>query len=158
MPLLNHKEALLILSGIASEATMKNKNFLDPQQYIQIFEAYQDKCLKNRDIQTLSYSQIATVVWAYSIVKSSPEQKNLEFWNAVLDHVENLIAYQAGNEQSLYHTIIIGKGLSHIDPEMSRCIQFWSHFKSFFSDTQVLQANFARLSWNELVSILFTLS
>jgi hypothetical protein len=34
MPDLNHKEALLILSGIASEASMKNKSFLEPQEYI----------------------------------------------------------------------------------------------------------------------------
>jgi len=36
----NQTEALLILSGIASEASMKTKGYLDPALYTSIFEAY----------------------------------------------------------------------------------------------------------------------
>lgn len=36
----NQTEALLILSGIASEASMKTKGYLEPSLYTSIFEAY----------------------------------------------------------------------------------------------------------------------
>jgi len=47
MPTFNQKEALLILSGIASEASNKNKAALDPQLYTQIFESFMNKSVKN---------------------------------------------------------------------------------------------------------------
>ena len=62
------------------------------------------------------------------------------------------------HDTSLYHTIIIAKGLSSIDPSMTRCFQFWRHFKSLFQDSQTLHQSFKRLKWGELGSILFTLS
>ena len=43
----NQKEALLILSGIASEASNKNKPTLDPLLYNQIFESFMNRTVKN---------------------------------------------------------------------------------------------------------------
>ncbi len=76
----NQKEALLILSGIASEASNKNKPTLDPLLYNQIFESFMNRTVKNYDIVLLSYSQLATIVWSFSITKILPE-KNIQFWN-----------------------------------------------------------------------------
>lgn len=47
----NQTEALLILSGIASEASMKTKGYLEPSLYTSIFEAYQHRTLKLNDIK-----------------------------------------------------------------------------------------------------------
>lgn len=65
----NHKEILLILSGIASEITTKSKKTLDSQHYLPIYEAYMQRVLAQRDLNSLSYSQIATIVWAYTTIK-----------------------------------------------------------------------------------------
>jgi hypothetical protein len=83
MPTFNQKEALLILSGIASEASNKNKAALDPQLYTQIFESFMNKSVKNQDVVLMSYSQLATVVWSFTITKIHPE-KNLQFWSQVI--------------------------------------------------------------------------
>lgn len=53
MPENTMKEALLILSGIASEATTKNKPYLDPIHYNQIYSEFQLKCLKEKTIHHL---------------------------------------------------------------------------------------------------------
>jgi hypothetical protein len=116
----NQTEALLILSGIASEASMKTKGYLEPSLYTSIFEAYQHRTLKLNDIKSLSYTQIATVVWANTIVKIQGSRTQ-EFWSQVLDHLESLISYQTDLQSGLYHTIIIAKGLSSVDPNLTRC-------------------------------------
>ncbi len=52
----NQKEILLILSGIATEASSKNKQALESSLYMQIFDSFMARSVKNQDITLLSYS------------------------------------------------------------------------------------------------------
>ena len=45
-----------------------------------------------------------------------------------MSHLEDLVIEQSDIESSIYHTIVIAKGLTHIDPKMVNCIHFWKHF------------------------------
>lgn len=107
----NHKEILLILSGIASEITTKTKQALEPVHYLAIFESYMNRILNQRDLSTLSYQQIATIVWAFTTIKGLQSHRTTEFWEYVIQRIES----EPPKTQSLYHTIVIAKGLSYID-------------------------------------------
>jgi len=61
-------------------------------------------------------------------------------------------------DANIYHTIIIAKGLSYLDPDMQRCIHFWKNFKGLFTDSQVIKKHLQSLKWNEFGNILFTIS
>ena len=61
-------------------------------------------------------------------------------------------------DSNIYHSIIIAKGLSYIDPNMKRCIQFWKYFKSVFADSKVIKKHLRNMKWSEFGNILFTIS
>lgn len=121
-----HKEILLMISGIASEITTKSKKALDVQHYLPIYEAYMQRILAQRDLHSLSYSQIATLVWAYTSIKGLPKQQ--EFWEYLFQRIEE----ESQSTQSLYHTIVIAKGLSYIDHDKQFSMNFWRGFKAHF--------------------------
>jgi hypothetical protein len=83
----NNKEALLIISGIASDSTTKAKPQLESSSYLPIFERYENNFLENNGIDTLNYSQLATVVWAYSTLKVDVTTRP-QFWAAVMTQLE----------------------------------------------------------------------
>ena len=41
---------------------------------------------------------------------------------------------------------------------MSKCVIFWRHFLDIFHEKDVMQGNLQTLKWNELGSLLYTLS
>lgn len=83
-------------------------------------------------MKILNYSHMATVIWAFTSVKYLMDFQN-EFWNAYTTHLESLLQND-NSEKSIYHTIIIAKGLSYVDPEMKKCVIFWKQFKDIFQD------------------------
>lgn len=52
----NNKEALLIISGIASDSTSKAKPQLENTLYMPLFERFEQHVLENRTIDTFNYS------------------------------------------------------------------------------------------------------
>lgn len=149
----------MILSGLAFDLSLKRKSLVLLKEIVPVYKAIAELIDKKDLLKKMSYIQLATIVWSFSLLKQQNNELNY-LWDKIQSEVENFAErdpYLVEGENFM-HTLVIGKGLTYIHNSLNRFPLFWQRFHYLTTDPQTLQNKVQLLKWHDLSHLLFTCS